>query len=647
MSLPSRTPAGSLRPSDVGRTVRLQGWVNRRRDHGELVFIDLRDRSGLAQVVFDAELLPDAALLTLAKELRNEFVVDVTGAVVARGADAVNAELPTGAIEIGATSLAILNRADTPPFPIEDGIKAAEDLRLKYRYLDLRRPEMTKRFVVRSSVTMAIREVLHEEGFLDVETPILTKSTPEGARDFLVPSRIHPGEFYALPQSPQLFKQLLMVSGMERYYQIARCFRDEDLRADRQLEFTQVDIEMSFPTEETVFALVEKLFTRVFPKWGIACDAPFKRMTYEEAMERFGIDRPDTQVRAGAGKFRSETSKRRFLRRLKDVKGLCVPGGASFSRKRLDDIEKGARAAGVEWFFWVKTAEPRQLEFQLEEVLRRRRGGAAARRARRRRTGDLVFHRRRQSQGRLRLPRRAPPPDRPRGEAGSRRARYDFLWVTDFPLVEWHEEDARWYATHHPFTSPREEDLALLESDPGRVKARAYDVVLNGMELGGGSIRIHRPDVQSRVFARLGIGPEEAPREVRIPPRRVPLRRAAARRDRARPRPPAHDPHRLDVDPRRHRVPEDGLRHRPHDGVPEPRRARAARRAPHRAREAAEGVKSFSFVAAGARTDVVVGEGALASLAARLPSIAPGRWFLVSSKKVFLLHGACAVSWRR
>ena len=295
MSALSRTPAGTLRPSHVGETVRLQGWVNRRRDHGELVFIDLRDRSGLAQVVFDAEFVPDAAVLALAKEIRSEFVVDVTGAVMARGADAVNAELPTGAIEVRATALVILNRADTPPFPIEDGIKAAEDLRLKYRYLDLRRPEMTQRFVARSAVTMAIREVLHEEGFLDVETPILTKSTPEGARDFLVPSRIHEGEFYALPQSPQLFKQLLMVAGLERYYQIARCFRDEDLRADRQLEFTQVDVEISFPTEETVYALIEKVFMRVFPKWGIACEAPFRRMTYDEAMDRFGIDRPDTR----------------------------------------------------------------------------------------------------------------------------------------------------------------------------------------------------------------------------------------------------------------------------------------------------------------------------------------------------------------
>ncbi len=510
MSLPSRTPAGSLRPSDIGRTVRLQGWVNRRRDHGDLVFIDLRDRSGLAQVVFDAELLPDAVLLALAKELRNEFVVDVTGTVVSRGADAVNAELPTGAIEIGATSLAILNRADTPPFPIEDGIKAAEDLRLTYRYLDLRRPEMTKRFVVRSAVTMAIREVLHEEGFLDVETPILTKSTPEGARDFLVPSRIHPGEFYALPQSPQLFKQLLMVSGMERYYQIARCFRDEDLRADRQLEFTQVDVEMSFPTEETVFALVEKLFTRVFPRWGIACEAPFRRMTYDDAMERYGIDRPDTRFGLELGSLDGlgGTFEENLSSKVERWKGLCVPQGASFSRKRLDDIEKGARAAGIEWFFWLKTAEGGSWNSNSKKIfndlLVEKIGAALGGRS-----GDLLLIAGGKAKnvldflGALRL-------QIAREEKLIPEGRHDFLWVTDFPLVEWHEEDARWYATHHPFTSPREEDLAFLESDPARVKARAYDVVLNGMELGGGSIRIHRPDVQSRVFARLGIGEEEA-----------------------------------------------------------------------------------------------------------------------------------------
>jgi aspartyl-tRNA synthetase len=506
MSSLARTPAGTLRKTAVGQTIRLQGWVNRRRDHGELVFIDLRDRSGIAQVVFDARFVPAAELLERAKELRNEFVLDVTGTVVEREGSSVNRELPTGEIEVHATALSILNRADTPPFPIEDGIKASEDLRLTYRYLDLRRPEMTKKFMTRSAVTMAIREVMHAEGFLDVETPILTKSTPEGARDFLVPSRVHEGEFYALPQSPQLFKQLLMVSGMERYYQIARCFRDEDLRADRQPEFTQVDIEMSFPTEEAVFALVEKIFTKVFPAWGIACTAPFKRMTYDEAMERYGIDRPDTRFGLELGDFAA--LEENLSSKVERVKGLCVPGGGSFSRKRLDDLEKGARAASVEWFFWVKTAAGGSWNSNSKKIFSdasveklRAAFGAG--------DGDLVLLAAGKAKsvfdflGSLRV-------QIAREEKLVPEGRYEFLWVTGFPLLEWHEEDARWYAMHHPFTSPREEDLPYLESEPGSVKARAYDVVLNGMELGGGSIRIHRPDVQSRVFSALGISPEEA-----------------------------------------------------------------------------------------------------------------------------------------
>jgi aspartyl-tRNA synthetase len=508
MSAASRTPAGTLRPEHVGKTVRLMGWVNRRRDHGELVFIDLRDRSGLAQAVFDARFIADAALLGLAKELRSEFVVDVTGTVVARDGDAVNADLPTGAVEVRATSLVILNRADTPPFPIEDGIKASEDLRLTHRYLDLRRPEMTRKFMTRSAVTMSIRELLHAEGFLDVETPILTKSTPEGARDFLVPSRVHPGEFYALPQSPQLFKQLLMVAGMERYYQIARCFRDEDLRADRQPEFTQVDIEMSFPSEEAVFALIERLFAKVFPPLGIPCPATFPRMTYDEAMERFGIDRPDTRFGLELKSLDEAMFKENISSKVDRLKGLCVPGGASFSRKRLDDIEKGAREAGVEWFFWVKTAAAGSWNSNSKKIFTdasveqlRNTFGAAQ--------NDLVLISCGKTKfvfdflGALRV-------QIAREEKLIPEGRYDFLWVTGFPLLEWHEEDARWYAMHHPFTSPREEDLPLLESDPGRVKARAYDVVLNGMELGGGSIRIHQPEVQSRLFTALGIGPEEA-----------------------------------------------------------------------------------------------------------------------------------------
>jgi len=500
----SRTPAGFLRRANAGETVRLQGWVNRRRDHGELVFVDLRDRSGLVQVVFDAQFLPAKDLLEAAKEIRSEFVLDVEGTVVGRDDGAVNRELPTGEIEVRATALSILNRADTPPFPIEDGVKASEDLRLKYRYLDLRRPEMTRNFTTRSDVTFRIRKILHEEGFLELETPILTKSTPEGARDFLVPSRVHAGEFYALPQSPQLFKQLLMVSGMERYYQIARCFRDEDLRADRQPEFTQVDLELSFPSEEAVFALIEKLFGDVFPAYGVPCPTPFPRMTYDEAMERYGVDRPDTRFALELGDVAG--LEERIPSNVEKVKGLCVPGGGSFSRKRLDDLEKGAKAAGAEWFFWVKTASPwnsNSKKFFDDGFVERIRASFGAK------EGDLVLVAAGKAKGvldglgslRVQIA---------RDEKLVPEGRYDFLWVTDFPLLEWHPDDQRWYAMHHPFTSPREEDLQYLESDPGRVKARAYDVVLNGMELGGGSIRIHRPDVQSRVFSRLGIGPEEA-----------------------------------------------------------------------------------------------------------------------------------------
>jgi len=482
------------------------GWVNRRRDHGELVFVDLRDRSGIAQVVFDARFLPSKEILEAAKEIRSEYVLEVSGEVLARDSGAVNPDLPTGEIEIRATSLAVLNRAETPPFPIEDGVKAAEDLRLKYRYLDLRRPEMTRNLVTRSDVTFRIRRVLHEEGFLEIETPILTKSTPEGARDFLVPSRVQPGAFYALPQSPQLFKQLLMVSGMERYYQIARCFRDEDLRADRQPEFTQIDLEVSFPSEEEMFALVEGLFSAVFPAYGIPCPVPFPRLSYDEAMERYGIDRPDTRFGLELGDLPGFEEK--VPTKVERVKGFSVPGGASFSRKRLDDLEKASKAAGVDWFFWVKLAEggawnSNSKKLFSDEWIERLRPAFGAK------ENDLVLLAAGAAKpvldflGALRV-------QIAREEKWIPERRFDFLWVTGFPLVEWHPEDRRWYAMHHPFTSPHEEDLPLLESDPGRVRARAYDVVLNGMELGGGSIRIHRPDVQSRVFARLGIGPDEA-----------------------------------------------------------------------------------------------------------------------------------------
>jgi aspartyl-tRNA synthetase len=502
----ARTPAGTLRKGDAGRPVRLTGWVNRRRDHGELVFVDLRDRSGIAQVVFDAQFLPSKEILEAAKEIRTEYVLDVSGDVVARESGAVNEDLPTGEIEVRATSLVVLNRAETPPFPIEDGVKAAEDLRLKYRYLDLRRPEMTRNLVTRSDVTFRIRQILHEEGFLEIETPILTKSTPEGARDFLVPSRVHPGGFYALPQSPQLFKQLLMVSGMERYYQIARCFRDEDLRADRQPEFTQIDLELSFPSEEAIFSLIERLFSSVFPAYGVPCPVPFPRVTYDEAMERYGVDRPDTRFGLELGDLPGFGEN--VPSKVEKVKGLRVPGGAAFSRKRLDDLEKASRSAGVEWFVWVKLAEGGSWNSNSKKLfgddwIERLRSAFGAG------ENDLVLLAAGSAKpvldfmGALRV-------QIAREEKLVPEGRFDFLWITGFPLVEWHPEDRRWYAMHHPFTSPREEDLPFLESEPARVRARAYDVVLNGMELGGGSIRIHRPDVQSRVFARLGIGPEEA-----------------------------------------------------------------------------------------------------------------------------------------
>ncbi|HEV8268967.1 MAG TPA: aspartate--tRNA ligase, partial [Thermoanaerobaculia bacterium] len=476
-------------------------------DHGELVFIDLRDRSGIAQVVFDPRFLPSHGLLELAKELRTEFVIDVEGDVVARDASAVNADLATGEIEVRAKTLAILNRAETTPFPIEDGIKVSEDLRLKYRYLDLRRPEMTRNFVLRSDVTFKIRQVLHREGFLELESPILTKSTPEGARDFLVPSRIHPGEFYALPQSPQLFKQLFMVSGMERYYQIARCFRDEDLRADRQLEFTQIDLEMSFPDEAMVQDVIERLFVEVFPMAGIECRVPFPRMTYDEAMERFGIDRPDTRFGLELKTLDVSAVPGDVLRKAETVKGFAIPGGAAFARKRLDDLEVAAKSLGAGGLVWLKldpsgtwNSNAKKLlddatVLSIKTALAAKDGDLVLLVAGKKKVANDVL-------GTLRV-------QLAREEKLIPERRYDFLWVTDFPLLEFHEEDRRWYATHHPFTSPREEDLPFLESDPGRVKARAYDVVLNGMELGGGSIRIHRPDVQSRVFQALGIGPEE------------------------------------------------------------------------------------------------------------------------------------------
>ena len=506
-----RSPAGSLSAGAIGREALLQGWVARRRDFGELIFITLRDRSGIVQVVFDER--SDRALVEEAKTLRSEDVVQIEGSVSRRAEGQENREMATGEIEVVARRLAVLTRSDVPPFPIEDRVNASEDLRLKYRYLDLRRPSVAKNFILRDEIAYRARRTLHEAGFLEIETPILTKSTPEGARDFLVPSRLHRGQFYALPQSPQLFKQLLMVAGFEKYFQIARCFRDEDLRADRQPEFTQIDIEMSFPTEETVFSLVETLLPPMFEAAGIPCETPFRRLTYDEAVGRFGIDRPDLRFDLELVDLRDVVADSGFA--VFDraaaagewVRGIRVPGGADASRKSLDgwtDLAKTHGAAGLVWFkrsggeitgparkFLSETALARLTESLLPN------------------DGDLglvVADRPKKAADALAAVRIAVGRDRGLIDE----SKFAFCWVTDFPLLEWDEGEKRWFAMHHPFTSPREEDLDALESDPGRVRARAYDVVLNGTELGGGSIRIHRSDVQSRMFRLLGISDEEA-----------------------------------------------------------------------------------------------------------------------------------------
>jgi len=509
-----RRGAGTIGTGDVGGRVLLQAWVHRRRDHGGLVFLDLRDRSGVVQVVVRPEARPEAGAALAAA--RAEWVVEVEGEVVERAPENVNPELSTGAVEVIAERAAVLSRSEPLPFALDGNPPAAEDIRLRYRYLDLRRRELLANLLLRDRVTLALRRYFHEHGFVDVETPVLTRSTPEGARDYLVPSRVHHGSFYALPQSPQLFKQLLMVGGLERYVQIARCFRDEDLRADRQPEFTQVDLEMSFPTEDDVMALVEGLFARIFPLAGIEPPASFPRLTYAEALARYGSDRPDlrygleildlSRLAAGSG-FRGF---REAVGAGGVVRGFAVPGSAGAagaSRKEVEGWAETARrqgAAGVltlrrqagETAFQVKSALSADETAALGEALALDDGGLAL----------LV----------------AGPPASTAAALGALRQelarRYRlipagsqaFLWVTEFPLVEWSPEEGRWNAMHHPFTSPDPRDAERLDRDPGSVRARAYDVVLNGLELGGGSIRVHDRELQARLFQLLGIGAAEA-----------------------------------------------------------------------------------------------------------------------------------------
>jgi len=509
---------GELDSSAIDQQVRLCGWVHRRRDHGGVIFVDLRDRSGLLQVVVDPD---QAETFRVAEQVRSEYVLAVAGRVRRRPEGTENTELPTGAIEVLAQDLRVLNAAETPPFQLDEhGADTSEEVRLRYRYIDLRRPEMQARLRLRSQITQSLRRFLDGHGFLDIETPILTKSTPEGARDYLVPSRIHPGEFYALPQSPQLFKQLLMMSGLDRYYQIARCFRDEDLRADRQPEFTQLDIETSFMDETELTSLMEQMIRTLFREvLDTELPDPFPRMTYADAMRRFGSDRPDLRVPLeliDVADLMGEVEFKVFAGPAKDPDGrvvaLRLPAGGTLSRKEIDDYTKFVGIYGAKGLAYIKvnewSAKGREglqspiLKFLPDSAVEgiMQRTGAA--------DGDLVFFGAdkatvvNEAIGALRV-----KLGRDRGlmEAGWRP-----LWVVDFPMFEHDEHTGRWVALHHPFTAPKEDQLAGLEDDPGRCESRAYDLVLNGTELGGGSIRIHREDVQRRIFRLLKISDEDA-----------------------------------------------------------------------------------------------------------------------------------------
>lgn len=503
---------GRLRLEDVGRRTVLMGWVQRRRDHGGLIFIDLRDRTGIVQVVFSPDVAAEA--FRVAEAVRPEYVVAVVGQVRRRPEGTVNPNLATGEVEVYVDEARVLNRAKTPPFYIEDGVDVDETVRLRYRYLDLRRPEMQRALILRHRAAKSVRDFLDAEGFLEIETPMLTRSTPEGARDFLVPSRLNPGRFYALPQSPQLFKQILMVAGLERYFQIVRCFRDEDLRADRQPEFTQIDIEMSFVDEDDVIGLTERLIARlVRDTLNLEIKTPFPRLTYAEAMARYGTDKPDVRFGLELVDFSDIAAAcgfkvfRSAVEGGGQVKGLCVPGAADLTRKELDELTAFAQAHKARGLAYLLLAgdgvkSPIAKFFSQEEIAAvTERAGAGP--------GDAVFFVADRpdvvafalSALRLHFARRLGL------TAGKGLA---FVWVTDFPLLEYDEDERRWVAVHHPFTAPKEEDMPVLESDPGRVRARAYDLVLNGVEVGGGSIRIHRRDMQERVFAAIGLAPAEA-----------------------------------------------------------------------------------------------------------------------------------------
>jgi aspartyl-tRNA synthetase len=499
--------------ANIGETVTVMGWVQKRRNLGSLIFVDLRDRSGLLQIVFDEETVGSDGF-EKAGTLRSEYVIAVVGTVVARSG-AVNENLKTGDIEIAAKELRVLSESETPPFPIEANSQTKDELRLKYRYLDLRRPDLQQNILIRSQVVRSIRNFLSDEGFIEIETPILQKSTPEGARDYLVPSRVHPGAFYALPQSPQLFKQLLMCSGFDRYFQIAKCFRDEDLRADRQPEFTQVDMELSFVDVDDVIEVNERLLAKVFKETiGIDVPLPIPRMTWQEAMDRFGSDKPDTRfgmelcdvsdVVAGCG-FGVFTGA---LENGGSVRGINAKGQGAMPRKKIDKLVEFAKGYGAKGLAYLCINEDGTYKSSFAKFMTDEQLGALVAKMDGQ-PGDLLLFAADRNKvvwdvlGALRL-------ELAKQMELIDKNQYNFLWVTEFPLLEWSEEEDRFVAMHHPFTMPMEEDLQYLDSDPGRVRAKAYDIVLNGTELGGGSVRIFQDDIQEKMFEVIGIGKEEA-----------------------------------------------------------------------------------------------------------------------------------------
>jgi aspartyl-tRNA synthetase len=500
---------GALRAADAGTPAIVLGWVARRRDLGNLLFLDVRDRTGVVQVVFNKETQPEAH--AKAEQARSEFVVAVEGEVVKR--QKANPELATGEVEMNATRLHILNNAKTPPFPIEDQINAAEETRLRFRYLDLRRPKPHANLVLRHKIILEIRKTMDDLGFIEVETPMLTRSTPEGARDYLVPSRVHHGQFYALPQSPQIFKQILMISGLDRYFQIVKCFRDEDLRADRQPEFTQLDLEMSFARQEDVFHVIEQVIVDACAVAGIKTEAPFPHMLYQDVIRKYGSDKPDMRFAMELHEVTScfpEEAKQK-LQIEGNVFAFAAPGAASYSRKQLDELTEKAKSHGARGAYFVKVAAE-GLTSTVEKLI----GGENTKRlaeACSAKTGDLVVAVSAKEQikgteaaalvaGQLRLQ---------LGEAlgAIDKSQWKFLWITGFPLFEWSEADKTWVSAQHPFTGIVDEDLEKLESAPWEVRSKGYDLVLNGYELGSGSIRIHRQDIQERLFKALGLSEEQ------------------------------------------------------------------------------------------------------------------------------------------